>query len=107
MRFHCLPFLLSLLSSFTTALYPTQQIYQFPIGTWLENLAIRPCGSILVTSLTSPSIYQINPFTNPVQETLIHNFTDATWTLGITQTIPDTFYVTVANGRLQTLTVVP
>ena len=107
MRFNCLPFLLPLLFTFTTALYPTKQIYQFPIGTWLENLAIRPCGSILLTSLTSPSIYQINPFTNPVQETLIHNFTDATWTLGITQTTPDTFYVIVANGTLQTVSVVP
>ena len=107
MRFHCLPLLLPLLSTFTTALYPTKQIYQFPVGTWLENLAIRPCGSILVTSLTSPSLYQINPFTNPAQETLIHNFTDASWTVGITQTTPDTFYVVVANGSLQTLSAAP
>ncbi|KAK0508793.1 hypothetical protein JMJ35_009069 [Cladonia borealis] len=107
MRSHYLPLLLPLLSTLTTALYPTKQIYQFPVGTWLENLVIRPCGSILITSLTSPSLYQINPFTTPAQEILIHNFTDATWTVGITQTTPDTFYVIVANGSLQTLSVAP
>lgn len=96
---HFLHLLLPLLP-LTTALLPTRQIYQFPLGTWVENLAVRPTGTILATILTAPDLYLIDPFSNPPTATLIHTFTTALWVAGITETTPDTFYVVVANGTI-------
>jgi hypothetical protein len=42
-------------------------VYQFPTKpTWVENIAVRPNGQLLVTLLTSPEVWLINP-TNPQQ----------------------------------------
>jgi hypothetical protein len=33
-------------------LYPTELVYQYPqVGTWLENIAVRKNGSLLLTSI--------------------------------------------------------
>lgn len=108
MHFRSLPkFGLTLLLPFTEALSPTRLVYEFPNGTWLENLAVRPCGSILITSVTSPDLYLINPlFANPTP-VHIHNFDSALWLVGITETGPDTFHLVAANGTFGTLTPAP
>ena len=91
----------------TAALLPTNLVYEFPNGTWLENLAVRPSGSILITSLTAPAIYEVNPLVpNPTAKT-IHTFPDALNTLGITETFPDEFYVVTSNFSLKTLAIDP
>lgn len=92
---HLLPLL-----PLTVALLSTRQIHQFPLGTWVENLAVRPTGGILATILTAPDLYLINPLSNPPTATLVHTFTTALWAAGITETKPDTFYVIVANGTI-------
>ncbi len=106
MHLSCFPLLFTILH-LTSALSPTRLIYQFPLGTWLENLAVRPCGSILLSTVTAPEIYLINPLAPNPQPTLVHNFTEASWTVGITETIPDTFYVAAANGSLTELPPAP
>ncbi|KAL6718438.1 hypothetical protein ACLMJK_004528 [Lecanora helva] len=93
--------LLTLLS-FSTALSPTKLIYQTAVGNWYENLAVRPCGSILITSVTAPNLYSIDPNAPNPQPTLLHTFPSAVWTVGITETTPDTYYVVVANGSART-----
>ena len=35
-------------------------IHQFPDNPWLENLAIRPTGQVLVTTLTSADHYLVD-----------------------------------------------
>ncbi|KAL9577994.1 MAG: hypothetical protein Q9212_006006, partial [Teloschistes hypoglaucus] len=86
-----------LLTSIAVALYPTKLVYQFPNGTWLEALAVRPAGTILTTLLTSPDLYLIHPDTNNPSPKLIHHFSSHTSLLGITETTPDTFFVIAAN----------
>ena len=98
---------LSLLTTLTTALLPTKIIYEAAPGTWFENLAIRPNGNILLTTLTSSGLYQVNPQLAKPTVSLVHNFNSSLWTIGITETTPDTFYVIAANGSLKTLTVAP
>ena len=92
------------LSQSSFALDPTRLIYEFPNGTWLENLAVRPCGSILTTIITSPELYLTDPF-DP-KPTLVHRF-PGLWLTGITETTPDTFYVIVANSTLKALNPTP
>ena len=70
-------------------------VYQFPNGTWLENIAVRANGQLLVSLLTTPGLYQIDPSTieAPI---LIHRF-PGTGALGIAEITPDVFAVAAGN----------
>ena len=97
---HLFPVLLSLLLAcplLCVGLMPTKLIYQAPNGTWLENLAVRSSGSVLMTSLTGPNVWFVDPHAPSPGSILVHSFTEAWVTGGITETTPDTFYVAVAN----------
>lgn len=75
---------------------PVDVVHEFPSGTWVENLAVRSCGFILVTLVTSPDIYQIDPSqkTAPI---LVHSFTAYQSLVGIAELYPDIFYVVAGN----------
>ena len=90
--------LLYSLLSLITALAPTRLIYEFPNGTWVENLAVRSSGSILMTIITSPDLYMINPLCSQPTPVHLHHFDSALLLLGITETNPDTFHLVAANG---------
>ena len=92
---------------FCVALLPTKLIYEYPNGTWCENLAVRSDGSILITSLTAPDVWLVDPHAPKPESTLIHRFTDAFVTGGITETTPDTFYVAVANFSITNFEAAP
>ena len=79
-------------------------IYQFPNETWVENLAVRANGKILVTLISAPEVWQVDPFASPVSAELVHRFPDATSLLGIAEYAPDVFGVNVGNFSDQTLT---
>lgn len=81
-----------------TALHPTQLIYQFPNTTFVENLAIRPCGSILTTIATTPDIYLIEPSPKTTKPQLIHHFDNSTSVTGITEICPDSFIIAVTSA---------
>lgn len=74
---------------------PVEVIYEFPPGTWLENIAVRPNGQILTTVLTAPEIYQVDPCKEraPI---LVHSFPE-TSVFGIVELDPDVFYVSTGN----------
>ncbi|KAL9614944.1 MAG: hypothetical protein Q9167_000586 [Letrouitia subvulpina] len=92
------PFFISFLFRLCAALYPTQLIYEFPNGTFVENLAVRPDGSILTTLTTSPDLYLIQPSSANPNPQLIHRFVGSTSALGIIEVSPDTFQVGVTNA---------
>lgn len=82
---------------FCSALYPVQQIYQFPNNTVVQNLAVRPDGSILTTLVVpTADLYLIQPNAKKPDPQLIYRFNGSALS-GITQTSPDVFYVTVAT----------
>ena len=85
---------------------PIQTIYKFPNETWVENIAVRSSGQLLVTLATTPDVYQIDPFSSPTgapsTATLIHSFPDATSTSGIVEIQPDIFAVAVGNWSTAT-----
>jgi hypothetical protein len=65
-------------------------LYQFPNLTSLENIAARSNGHLLVTPLTSSSLYSLDP-SFPKVANLVHTFPNATSLLGITEYEPDVF----------------
>lgn len=76
---------------------PVHTVYQFPVATWIENLAVRENGQIIATEDTRPRIYQIDPFEPDQAAILLHEFDDTSSILGIVETSPDVFYVCSAN----------
>ena len=74
-----------------------RKIYQFPNETWIENLAIRTNGKILVTLISSPEVWEVDPFATPTTAELIYHFPDAISCAGIAEYAPDVFAVNVGN----------
>jgi hypothetical protein len=84
---------------------PTSYIvHQFPNPTWVENIAVRQSGELLVTLLTTPDLYLIDPLlaiadpNSSKNPTLVHSFAPFTSVLGITEVEPDHFYVIAGNA---------
>jgi hypothetical protein len=67
-------------------------LHQFPNLTSIENIAVRPNGKLLLTPLTSSSVYSLDP-TSPAVANIIYTFPNANSLLGITEYEPDVFAV--------------
>jgi hypothetical protein len=86
---------------------PGHLIHQFPDPTWVENIAVRRNGQLLVTIVTAPELYLIDPLISALDSTsnktttLIHSFAPSfKAVLGITETQLDQFYVIVGDLSL-------
>lgn len=85
---------------------PVRILHQFSVGTWMENLAIRPNGKILATALSSPELVQVdNLGIEPVK--VVHTFANAASCSGITELGQDVFYVVAGTFNISTLIPVP
>lgn len=77
-------------------LLPTRRVFQLnQTGTWLENIAVRHNGDLLVSLLLpTASLYTLKrPYSSSRTFSLLHTFDNATGLLGITETCADTFAV--------------
>lgn len=81
----------------------SRDIHQFPNATWVENLAVRQNGQILVTILSAPELYQVDPFHTDSPPTLIHRIPGVMGLLGIVELQHDVFYVIAGNWSTRTL----
>jgi hypothetical protein len=84
---------------------PVQTIYEFPNETWVEGVAVRPSGELLVTFITSSDLYQVDPSDpfSSATSSLIHSFPHAVGTLGIAEIQPDVFAIITGNFSAETL----
>lgn len=81
-------------------------VYQFSsVGTWAESIAVRPNGQVLVTRLDVPEIWSIDPVSQTAY--LVHTFTGATSTIGITAIGPDIYAVGSGIVDLSTYAATP
>jgi hypothetical protein len=71
-------------------------LYEYPDPTWVENIAVRSNGNLLLSLLSIPEIYLLDPFSGkpPV---LVHSFTGYLGVLGIAEPIPDLFHIVAGN----------
>ena len=107
MRFSNSAWALCAIIPFSVALDPTRLVYQFPKGTWIENLIVRPSGSLLLTLITTPDLYLIDPLAQDPKPQLVHTFSSSLWLTGITETEPDTYYLIGANSTYETISPTP
>ncbi|KAH6618966.1 hypothetical protein C7974DRAFT_297753, partial [Boeremia exigua] len=80
-------------------------IFQFPAGSgaWVENIAERANGKLLVTRMFTPELWLIDPSTGSAE--LVYSFPDANSVTGITPTgNNDEFAVAVGNVNAATFT---
>ncbi|KAK8001700.1 hypothetical protein PG991_013922 [Apiospora marii] len=80
-------------------------LYQYPLGNWIENIAVRASGELLLTLLNTPHVDQIDPsLTNPTP-VHVHDFAGvpkAASVFGIAEIDPDVFAVAVGNYSMKT-----
>ncbi|KAJ4353170.1 hypothetical protein N0V95_003599 [Ascochyta clinopodiicola] len=78
--------------------YTVTQLPQTP--TWLENIAVRRSGDLLVTQFApAPILYAFkNPAIGKAKLDAVYKFTSITNILGIAETLPDTFVVVGGNA---------
>lgn len=93
-------------STTTNTTLSVSVIHEFPKGTWLQDLAVRPSGSILTTTLTAPTLYELSA-TAPTTPTLLYTFPGVSCALGIAEAAWDTYYITVGNFSFTTFSTVP
>lgn len=83
---------------------PTVQVetlFQFPNnGSWIDNLALRSDGSILLTRLDTPEVWSVDAASG--NATLVHSFANATSCFGISEIDDDVFAVVVGNFSTKT-----
>lgn len=86
-------------------LHPVTTIYQFPPGTWVENLAVRRNGLLLVVANTSPLLYQLDPQSSTEEPPVVlYDFSAAgNGIQSITEVSEDVFAVEVATCNLTAL----
>ncbi|KAI1383013.1 uncharacterized protein F4822DRAFT_89615 [Hypoxylon trugodes] len=80
--------------------FPAKTIFQFnETNTWIENLAIRPNGDLLLTLLTpDASLYTVKqPYSPSPTLSRVHFFDNATSLTGIAEIQPDTFIILAAQ----------
>jgi hypothetical protein len=79
----------------------------FPLGSEVENLALRPSGSVVATVYTFPQIYEVAPRANSTPK-LLHTFSNTTGACGITaSSTPDVFFVVTGNFSFETFSPAP
>lgn len=89
--------------------YPVQPpvsvsiLHQLPIGTWLEDMAVRENGKVLTTFLTSPDLLEVD--TKGKSLRIVHTFVPKTSCTGIsgspTTMNKDVFYIVAGNMDLK------
>ncbi|KAI1317559.1 hypothetical protein F5Y16DRAFT_148792 [Xylariaceae sp. FL0255] len=87
----------------------SRTIFEFEeSGIWLENIAIRSNGDLLITqTIPNASLYTLKaPYSQNPELTLLHTLDSPIGFLGIAETSPDTFVI-VSTGVVNITTPIP
>ncbi|KAK3632388.1 hypothetical protein LTR56_016402 [Elasticomyces elasticus] len=70
-------------------------IWEGKNGTWIENIAVRSNGKLLVTLVNEPAVWEVDPILKSAN--LVYTFPNANVTLGIAEVEHGVFAVNVGN----------
>lgn len=79
---------------------PIRNIYTFPPNHFIENIAVRSNSNLLLTSMSVPQLFSVDPTASVPSATVIHTFANNTGTSGIAEISPDVFAVVTAEWDL-------
>lgn len=74
-------------------------LYQFPNGSWIENISIRSNGNLLLTRFDVPQLWEVSPFSPSTSAKLLLTIPDAVGLTGIAEIAPDVFAVSAGGTR--------
>lgn len=96
---HLLFFLVTFLLASVADAFHLREVYQFPNGTWAENIAVRSNGNLLVTFASTPELWEVVPSAQPgaTQARRLHHFPNAEMATGIAELTPDMYAVITPN----------
>ncbi|EHK20908.1 uncharacterized protein TRIVIDRAFT_136558, partial [Trichoderma virens Gv29-8] len=73
-------------------------VFEFPKQSYIENLAVRSNGQILISDLSSSQLFLFDPSASwPSQPVVVHDFTESLGLAGIAEYQPDVFAVISGN----------
>lgn len=72
-------------------------LYEYPLGTWIENIAVRSSGELLLTLLNKPALDQFDPFDPGATPKRVHYFANVLGLTGIAEIAPDSFALAAGN----------
>lgn len=72
-----------------------RDVIVFPNNTWVENIAVRSNGNLLVTLLNLPEVWEVEPLSGSAE--LAYSFPNANACLGVTEVGHDIFALNVGN----------
>ncbi|KUJ10203.1 uncharacterized protein LY89DRAFT_690005 [Mollisia scopiformis] len=78
---------------------PSHLVHQFPLPTFIENLAIRSNGQILITVVNTASLVLVDP-SNPSTPIVVHKFEGVLAVTGVIEVEHDVFYIAAGNFDL-------
>lgn len=72
---------------------PIRNVYTFPMNRFIENIAVRSNSKLLVTSMSVPDLFSINPLVTSPDAAVVHTFPGSSGLMGITEVASDVFAV--------------
>jgi hypothetical protein len=102
--FHLIPLLALTLPQLSSAYVNFTTVYQYPAGTWIENIAVQANGKLLLTLFDRPELHELDPSVPNPTPKLVHRFEGAQSLLGITEISPNKFAIIQSsqNDKLPT-----
>lgn len=70
---------------------PVRLLYEYPVGTWVENIVVRPSGELLMTLINTPHIDQLNQFDPDPVPTTVSVVPNGTAVFGIAEIDNDVY----------------
>lgn len=87
------------LASSASPLSPVSTLFEFPKESYIENLAVRSNGQILISDLSKPQLFLFDPAASGQNEPiLLHEFNESLGLAGIAEYQPDVFAVISGNA---------
>ncbi|KAK1829944.1 hypothetical protein QBC39DRAFT_286332 [Podospora conica] len=77
-----------------------RNIFTFPKNTFIENIAVRANSKLLVTSMSVPDLFSIDPTVATPSASIVHTFPNCTGISGIAEITPDLFALVTGTWDL-------
>ena len=70
---------------------PIRNVFTFGPNTFIENIAVRANSNLLITSMSVPDLFSIDPTVASPSASIVHTFPNGTGLSGIAEVTPDVF----------------